>query len=323
MNRRNRELVIFSMSALDLFASALGAFILVTIVLLPYYLKHDDVVRDNNRMRSQIAELQSAVASAQAEIAKAKQEEEKLKAEIQKLKQQGKDASALAAKLKQAQQRAQAAEQKAAAASQAASQAKEALKKANREVERRVKFALLGLSTNAQTFVIVMDMSGSMRRFETITLDTMRRILDPLTEKEQIGILGFKAPGTRLFHTVQISHWPSPGATTKMSIPNKNIAISFVQSMLRQVDGGTPTMAGLLEALKYNVDAIILLSDGAPTVPDGNWRSVINIITQRNAGRKEIHTVALGPYYQDPTFVTFLSQLARQNRGKFTGVAAR
>ena len=36
---RNRELNIFSMSALDLFASALGAFILISIVLMPYFLR--------------------------------------------------------------------------------------------------------------------------------------------------------------------------------------------------------------------------------------------------------------------------------------------
>lgn len=39
MKRRDRELNIFSMSALDLFASAMGAFVLITLVLLPYYLK--------------------------------------------------------------------------------------------------------------------------------------------------------------------------------------------------------------------------------------------------------------------------------------------
>ncbi|MBE0437856.1 MAG: hypothetical protein IBX56_18905, partial [Methylomicrobium sp.] len=39
MRRRNREISIFSMSALDLFASALGAFVLLTLILLPYYLK--------------------------------------------------------------------------------------------------------------------------------------------------------------------------------------------------------------------------------------------------------------------------------------------
>ena len=37
MKRRNREISIFSMSALDLFASALGAFILIAIVMFPYF----------------------------------------------------------------------------------------------------------------------------------------------------------------------------------------------------------------------------------------------------------------------------------------------
>ncbi len=37
MKSRNRELNIFSMSALDLFASAMGAFILIAFVLFPYF----------------------------------------------------------------------------------------------------------------------------------------------------------------------------------------------------------------------------------------------------------------------------------------------
>ncbi len=37
MKRANREINIFSMSALDLFASALGAFIVVSLVLFPYF----------------------------------------------------------------------------------------------------------------------------------------------------------------------------------------------------------------------------------------------------------------------------------------------
>lgn len=39
MRKRKRHIDIFSISALDLFASALGAFILVSIILFPYYLK--------------------------------------------------------------------------------------------------------------------------------------------------------------------------------------------------------------------------------------------------------------------------------------------
>ena len=37
MKTRSKDINIFSMSALDLFASALGAFILVSVVLFPYF----------------------------------------------------------------------------------------------------------------------------------------------------------------------------------------------------------------------------------------------------------------------------------------------
>ena len=37
MKRKNREISIFSMSALDLFASAMGAFILIAVVMFPYF----------------------------------------------------------------------------------------------------------------------------------------------------------------------------------------------------------------------------------------------------------------------------------------------
>ena len=90
MKRSNRELVIFSMSALDLFASALGAFILVTIVLLPYYLKHDDVVNDNNQLRQQIAEIESTAANTAAELRKSKAKEASAKAALKKLQKESK-----------------------------------------------------------------------------------------------------------------------------------------------------------------------------------------------------------------------------------------
>ncbi len=42
MLRRNREINIFSMSALDLFVLALGAFMLIALIAVPYYLKTQD-----------------------------------------------------------------------------------------------------------------------------------------------------------------------------------------------------------------------------------------------------------------------------------------
>ena len=38
-NRRNREINVFSLSAVDLFCSALGAFIIITIIAMPSYMK--------------------------------------------------------------------------------------------------------------------------------------------------------------------------------------------------------------------------------------------------------------------------------------------
>ena len=57
MKFRNREISVFSISALDLFASALGAFILIAIVLMPYFLGVD---------RQEVAQLRQAVTQAQA-----------------------------------------------------------------------------------------------------------------------------------------------------------------------------------------------------------------------------------------------------------------
>ena len=39
MKKRARDIEIFSLSSIDLFAAAMGAFALLTIVLLPYYQK--------------------------------------------------------------------------------------------------------------------------------------------------------------------------------------------------------------------------------------------------------------------------------------------
>lgn len=46
MRKRSREINIFSMSAIDLFACTMGAFVLLTLILLPYYLKVDRSYRE-------------------------------------------------------------------------------------------------------------------------------------------------------------------------------------------------------------------------------------------------------------------------------------
>ena len=65
MKSRSREINVFSMSALDLFASALGAFILISIVLMPYFLRLSD---------EQVAQLQRDLQEAQASLRETRQQ---------------------------------------------------------------------------------------------------------------------------------------------------------------------------------------------------------------------------------------------------------
>ena len=72
MRARSREINIFSMSALDLFASALGAFILIAVVLFPYFPNTGD-------SEVRVAEVQAQLAAVQAELDKEKEEHEAAK----------------------------------------------------------------------------------------------------------------------------------------------------------------------------------------------------------------------------------------------------
>ena len=52
MSRQRRNLEVISISALDLFASALGVFILMSIVLFPYYLRQPSTEKDLHGARA-------------------------------------------------------------------------------------------------------------------------------------------------------------------------------------------------------------------------------------------------------------------------------
>ena len=72
MKLRNREINIFSMSALDLFASALGAFILLTVVSLPYFSNTGSSDADVAKIRKDLSKAKSALQKSQARIKKIK-----------------------------------------------------------------------------------------------------------------------------------------------------------------------------------------------------------------------------------------------------------
>ena len=62
LRRRSREVNVFGTSALDLFASALAAFIIIALVVLPFFLRYDEILLD------QVRELQAQLQAITQEL---------------------------------------------------------------------------------------------------------------------------------------------------------------------------------------------------------------------------------------------------------------
>ncbi len=94
MKTRNREINIFSMSALDLFASALGAFILIAIILLPFFpnlnanIDSEKLKRENEKLKAENEQLEKRVEAMRRSSQSPNSENEKLKRENAKLQRE-------------------------------------------------------------------------------------------------------------------------------------------------------------------------------------------------------------------------------------------
>ncbi len=172
---------------------------------------------------------------------------------------------------------------------------------------------LLGISTTAKSFVLVVDMSGSMEAYTDIVFETVEKIIKSFSDDYKLQIIGFHLENKLL-------GWKTPYDLEKMDKSGKKSAIKYMHSLTRQFSGGTPTNLALEEALKYDVEAIILLTDGAPSFTKPS--EIVRSITALNGGKKEIYSIAVGEYRAMPILVEFLEALSRQNGGSFLGVSS-
>lgn len=87
MRRRSRELSVFNLSMLDVIAGAMAAFLIITVILLPYYGKEGvDWQAQVAELRQTLAQAQEALqaAKAQAELAAAQAQQAQFEAERQR-----------------------------------------------------------------------------------------------------------------------------------------------------------------------------------------------------------------------------------------------
>lgn len=71
MKRKSRDIQIFNLSALDLFASALGAFILISVVLFPFFPNTGQSEEMVTKLKQRIADLEKEVVDLKAQLTRA------------------------------------------------------------------------------------------------------------------------------------------------------------------------------------------------------------------------------------------------------------
>jgi len=312
MKKSSRELNIFSMSTLDLFASAMGAFILITLVLFPYVLKIGD-------SEDQVAQVKAQFEEQVAEI-KAQFEERVAKAKAQLEEQQLPVPNTGDSEERVAQVKAQFEGQIEAMEDQV-----EALQHVIDSIP-----VLLGIKTQATKFVFVVDMSGSLnltdpmyrgkypdgldhRQSMIVSVQTM---LTGFKTAIELVMIGFHVPDG---YNVRLHYWPTDRTYFRVkNIRNRDRVMSEIKKWMDLVYGGTPTLEALKAALALNPEEIILLTDGQP---DDDWRSVVNTITRLNTQKIPIHAIAVGDYVAHRDLIDFLVELTKRNGGSL--VAAK
>ena len=312
MRSRQRSISVFSISALDLFAAALGAFILIVLILFPYYQKGGTDV-SMEELEDLVQKRRQAAETMQTDMAQIRA----IQAEIRLLDLQYRTSeqnmSEIENRLQEVlKQTAEIEIPDPPPLPQAEPEPKPPTPDPPRSIARGGEFSILGLATTQKDIVILVDMSGSMQSHRANVTTAITEILDQMQPDNRFAIMGFRGGPT-------FDAYPRSGQLTRASSGSLDGARNFVSGMSRRFGGGTPTQAALVRALNLRPQAIILMSDGAPD--GGNIGTIINNVTNRNRGSAEIHTVAIGDYTDNRRLTLFLQELARRNRGAFVGRA--
>jgi len=317
--RASREIEVFSMSAIDLFAAAMGAFALLAIILLPYYQKEIREITPENA----ISDLLRAAQDSQVEtVEKKKALEAKRSAAAQNVSDIRSDAQSLLAALRAAE--AALLEKRAAAIPPAAPEPEPIDDKpapTPSESKAKISFRFLGMKTKEDDIVIAMDMNRCLGGHEESVKKITSRIINSLQDNHALQIVGFQqtdsGPRTRL--------WPSTGSLRRINTGSKSEATQFAGSLTRSFGGSASMLDAFTKILNGPGEAIFLVSDGLPNPRANNGLSpgrLAREITSLNNGRKEIHTVVVGNYFDYRGTVDFMESLAEQNNGQFMALAS-
>jgi len=320
MKRRSaKEIEVFSMSAIDLFAAAMGAFALLAIILLPYYQKE---IRENTPENA-ISDLLRAAEDSQIEtMEKKKALEAKRSAAAQNVSDIKSEAQKLLAALRGAE--AALLEKKAAAIPPAVPEPEpieEEPAPSPTPEKAKITFSFLGMKTKKDDIVVALDMNRCLGGHEESVKKATSRIINSLQDNHSMRIMGFQqtdsGPQTRI--------WPTAERLKRVSSSSKREAIRFSSNLTNSFGGSASMLDAFTKMINGPGEAIFLVSDGLPNPRANNGLSPARLaqeITRLNGGRKEIHTVVVGNYFDYSGTVEFMESLAGRNNGQFMALAS-
>jgi hypothetical protein len=311
MKMRRRNFEIYSLSAVDLFASAMGAFIIITIILMPDYQKEvrsqgdlefleelagktQALLKETEQGKKDILE---ALMAAQTRHEEMQAEQEVVSSELETL---------------EAEQQARNDEPPPPPPSPVVTPDKEG--------SNQVTFRFLGLKTDKKRVLFLIDMNSYLAGHERLVRRTVIRAMDSLQTGYRFGILGFQ----QLDSGPKYHRWPADGSLASMTDRNRSEATGFLQGLSRQFKGSSSLLNAFGEAFSSPADAIVLFSDGLPNPDFNNGLSpgrLVRSITVSNSRGQEIHAVTVGDYFKYRGTVEFMESLARANAGGFMALA--
>jgi hypothetical protein len=294
--RRVSTLNIITISALDLFASGLGAFMLLSLLMMPFWLKQPSLERERAGADAELQAVGQAADLAEREAAEARAELE-------------------------------AAERALAAAQVAHAAASAALKQAAREAPKPAQSVeappappapqVGDIRIHDLDLVFVMDTTGSMRpALENVqaSLFSIVRILARLSPNLRVGFVAYRDHGeayvTREMPLLAVDR----ANTTKL--------ITFARSLVAHGGGDPPeAVSDALEvalAMRWRPDAagrIVVIGDAPATRPETALQLARRFAASTPPGAKarRVTGILIGDY---PSAADFFTALAKAGQGE-------
>ena len=311
MRTRQRNFEVFSLSAIDLFASAMGAFIIIAIILMPDYQKEV-------RSQGDLNFLEELAGKTQALLKETEQGRQDILEALKAAQTRHEDLQA-AEKVVSSELETIKAEQQ-ARNDEPPPPPPSPVITPDKEGSNQVTFRFLGLKTDKKKILFLIDMNSYLAGHETLVRRTVIRAMESLQTGYEFGILGFQ----QLDSGPKYYRWPIGGGLAGMTDSSRSEAIDFLKTLDRKFKGSSSLSSAFDEAFESPAEAIILISDGLPNPAYNNGLSpgrLVRSITVANSKPREIHAVTIGEYFKYRGTVEFMEALARANSGGFMALA--